>query len=146
MKLLIHSQTSTVTSLNLGSIIVTGHPVKYAHSLRFIRLCCALQRRHNELDGVSSHQPPHYLLSRLYGRRSKKTSKLRVTGLCAGNSPVPGEFPARMASDAQNVSIWWRHHGLLSLDFTHITQTYFIGTVLFLQLSMAHWSDPGEFG
>ena len=28
-------------------------------------------------------------------RRSKKTSKLRVTGLCDGNSPVTGEFPAQ---------------------------------------------------
>ena len=44
-----------------------------------------------------------------------RTSKLRVTGLCAGNSPVTGEFPAQMASNAENVSIWWRHHapGLL---------------------------------
>ena len=42
-------------------------------------------------------------------RRSKKTSKLRVTGLCEGNSPVTGEFPAQMASNAENVSIWWRH-------------------------------------
>ena len=23
-----------------------------------------------------------------------------------------GEFPAQMASDAENVSIWWRHHVL----------------------------------
>ena len=22
----------------------------------------------------------------------------------------PGEFPAQMASNAENVSIWWRHH------------------------------------
>ena len=43
-------------------------------------------------------------------RRSKKTSKFRVTGLCAGNSPVTGEFPAQMASNAENVSIRWRHH------------------------------------
>ena len=43
-------------------------------------------------------------------RRSKKTSKLRVTGLCAGNSLVIGEFPTQMASNAENVSIWWRHH------------------------------------
>ena len=27
-----------------------------------------------------------------------------------GNSPVTGEFPAQMASNAENVSIWWRHH------------------------------------
>ena len=39
-----------------------------------------------------------------------KTSKLRVTGLCVGNSPGTGEFPAQMASYAENVSIWWRHH------------------------------------
>ena len=69
-----------------------------------------LQWRHNGLDGVSNHQPHHCLLSRLVGRRSKKTSKLRVTGLCAGNSPGTGEFPAQMASYAKNVSIWWRHH------------------------------------
>ena len=40
----------------------------------------------------------------------KKTLKLRVTGLCAGNSPVTGEFPAQRASNAENVSIGWRHH------------------------------------
>ena len=34
----------------------------------------------------------------------------RVTGLCAGNSPVTGEFHAQRASNAENVSIWWRHH------------------------------------
>ena len=32
------------------------------------------------------------LLNRLFGRRSKKTSKLRVTGLCEGNSPVTLTF------------------------------------------------------
>ena len=40
----------------------------------------------------------------------KKTSKLHITGLCEGNSPVIGEFPAQRASDEENVSIWWRHH------------------------------------
>ena len=43
-------------------------------------------------------------------RRSKNTSKLHVTGLCEGNSPVTDEFPAQRASNAENVSIWWRHH------------------------------------
>ena len=47
---------------------------------------------------------------------SKKTSKLRVTGLCEGNSSVTGEFPAQRASNAENVSIWWRHQeSLVSL-------------------------------
>ena len=53
----------------------------------------SLQWRHNGRDGVSNHQPHHCWLNRLFMRRSKKTSKLRVTGLCAGNSPVTDEFP-----------------------------------------------------
>ena len=69
-----------------------------------------LHWRHNGRDGVSNHQPHHCLLNRLFKRISKKTSKLRVTGLCAGNSPVAGEFPPQRASNAENVSIWWRHH------------------------------------
>ena len=60
-----------------------------------------LQWRHNGHDGVWNHQHHHCLLNRLLRRRSKKTSKLRVTGLCAGNSPVTGEFPAQMASNAE---------------------------------------------
>ena len=51
--------------------------------------------RHNEHDCVSNHQPYDCLLNRLFSCRSKKISKLHVTGLCAGNSPVIGEFPAR---------------------------------------------------
>ena len=43
--------------------------------------------------------------------RSRKTPKLRVTDLCARNSPETGEFSAQRASNAENVSIWWRHHG-----------------------------------
>ena len=66
----------------------------------------SLQWRHNGRDGVSNYQPHHCLLNRLFRRRSTKTSKLRVTGLCAGNSPVTGEFPTQRASNAENVSIW----------------------------------------
>ena len=69
-----------------------------------------LQWRHNERDGVSTHQPHDCLLNRLFRCRSNKTSNLRVTGLCEGNSPLTGEFPTQRASNAENVSIWWRHH------------------------------------
>ena len=50
-------------------------------------LTVPLRWRHNGRVGVSNHQPYDYLLNRLFRRRSKKTSKLRITGLCAGNSP-----------------------------------------------------------
>ena len=52
-----------------------------------------LRWRHNDHNGVSNHQPHDCLLSRLFRRRSKKTSKLRVTGLCVGNSPGPVNSP-----------------------------------------------------
>ena len=68
-----------------------------------------LQWRHNGRDNVSNHQHHDCLLNRLFRRRSKKTSKLHITGLCAGNSPGTGEFPAQIASNAENVSIWWGH-------------------------------------
>ena len=47
----------------------------------------SLHWRHNDHNGVSNHQPHVCLLNRLFRRRSKKTSKLRITGLCVGNSP-----------------------------------------------------------
>ena len=80
----------------------------------------SLQWLHNERDGVSNHQPHDCLLDRLFRHRWQKTSKLRVTGLCAGNSQVTGEFPAQRASNAENASIWWRHH-VLSKHCVHTT-------------------------
>ena len=71
---------------------------------------CSLQWCHNGRDGVSNHQPHDCLLSCLFRRRSKKTSKLRITGRCEGNSPVTGEFPAQMSSNVKNVSTW-SHYG-----------------------------------
>ena len=61
----------------------------------------SLQWRHNGRDGVSYHQPLDCLLNGLFRRRSQKSSKLRVTGLCAANSPVTGEFPAQRVSNAE---------------------------------------------
>ena len=56
-------------------------------------LMLSLHWRHNDHDGVSNHKPPSCLLNRLFRPRSKKTSKLRVTGLCVGNSPGPVNSP-----------------------------------------------------
>ena len=62
-----------------------------------------LQWRHIERDGVSNHQPHDCLLNRLFRRRSKKTAKLRVTGLlCEGNSSVTDGFPSQNGQ--------WRRH------------------------------------
>ena len=66
----------------------------------------------NGRHGLSNHQPRDCSLNCSLRRRSKKTSKLRVIGLCEGNSPVTGEFPAQMVSNADNVSLLRRHHGM----------------------------------
>ena len=90
------------------------------HRYELNQLCvCSLQWRHNEHDVVSIHHRLHCLLNRLFRRRSKKTPKLRVTGLCEGNPPVTGGFPSQSASNAENVSIWWRHRVLARLRLLH---------------------------
>ena len=63
----------------------------------------SLQWRHNERDGISNYQPHNCLFNPLFRRRSKNTSKLRVTGLCVGNSPVIVKFLEQRASNAENV-------------------------------------------
>ena len=106
---------------------------------------CSLRWRHNDHAGVSNHQPHGCLLNRLFRRKSKKTSKLRVTGLCAGNSPGTGEFPAQMASYAENVSIWWRHHVWAS-SICHGLKGGSIGiVVLEINTIMCHNSENGLF-
>ena len=62
----------------------------------------ALEWRHNEHDGVTNHRRLDSLPKRLFVQRSKKTSKLRVTGLCEGNTSVTGGFPSQRASSAEN--------------------------------------------
>ena len=59
----------------------------------FHALQISLLWRHNGRDSVPINLPYGCSLNRSFRHRSKKTSKLRVTGLCAGNSPVTGEFP-----------------------------------------------------
>ena len=47
---------------------------------------------------VSNHQPRGCLLNCLFRRRPKKTSKFRITGLCAGNSPGPMNSPRHLVT------------------------------------------------
>ena len=74
-----------------------------------------LQWRHNGCDSVSNHQPHDCLLNRLFRRRSKKTSKLRVTGFVRGihrwirrtNGQLRGKCFHLMTSSWHNLM---RHH------------------------------------
>ena len=86
------------------------------HTSKITTALLTLQWHHNEQDGVSYHSY-HWrldcLLNRLNRRRSKKTSKLCITGLWEGNPPLTGGFPSQKASNMENVSIWWHHHEVI---------------------------------
>ena len=101
-----------VLSCLLNGIIHAIHSIKMP--VRWVSMCFSapLQWRHNERDCVSNHRRLDCLFNRLFRRESKKTSKLRVTDLCEGNSPVTGEFPAQRSRNEENASIWWRHHAV----------------------------------
>ena len=62
--------------------LVVGQPLLFYIKSVFV----TLQWRHNGRDGVSNHQPHDCLPNRLFRCRSKKISRLCVTGLYAGNS------------------------------------------------------------
>ena len=46
------------------------------------------------------------------GADQRKHQSFAALAFVCGNSPVTGEFTAQMASNAENLSIWWRHHGV----------------------------------
>ena len=79
----------------------------------------SLQWHYNDSDIVSNHQPHDCLLNRLFKAQIRENIKaLRHWPLC-------GEFtggrwiPRRKASNAENVSIWWRHHGAAGKSWHH---------------------------
>ena len=63
----------------------------YPNELR--STCITLQWCHNEHDGILNNWHLNCLLNRLFRHRSKKTSKLHVTGLCEANPPVTVDSP-----------------------------------------------------
>ena len=111
---------ATIMTLLIAVDWETGQVISQA-TFTWLKRTNTLRWRHNGLHSVPNHQPHNCLLKRSFGHRSKNTSKLPVTGLCVGNSPVTGEFPAQMASNAENVSIWWRHHDFkCQNEFIHV--------------------------
>ena len=96
----------------------------------------SLRWRHNGRDSVSNHQPHDFLLNRLFRHRSKKTSTLRVAGLCAGNSPQKRPVTRKMFPFDDVIMCQWLdpsvhkcpgatrsifHEHLLSVSHLHVT-------------------------
>ena len=79
-------------------------PVVTSHGWIARNLSATLRWRHNDHSGVSNHQPHGCLLNRLFRCKSKKHQS------SASLAFVREIHRGQMASYAENVSIWWRHH------------------------------------
>ena len=108
---LVIMQAGSIFFINHDAVILRGQKVKghnddtpwqwYSLSIRSIHY-------NDVIMGAMTYQITSLTIvysTVLFRRRSKKTSKLGVTGLCAGNSPVTGEFPAQMAGNAEKAFI-----------------------------------------
>ena len=99
----------------------------------------SLQWCHNGRGCSSNHQPNHCLLNRVLRRRSKKTSKLCVTGLVWGIHRWPVNYPHKGPATRKNAPIWWRHHSWHRRNTSHnlgllpqsLMQTYSYSIQLF---------------
>ena len=117
------SQFSVFIDITKVILPQDGEPTEFPRKAQqFKNSAASLQWRNNERNGVSKHRRFDCLLNRLFRHRSKKISKLRVTGLREGNPTVTDGFPSQRASNEENVSSWWRHHHMLYFSpyFIHI--------------------------
>ena len=113
-----------------------------------------LHWRHNDHGGVSNHQPHGCLFNPLFRRRSKKTSKPRVTGLCAGNSPGPVKSPHKLPvtrkmfsfDDVIMIAIHHRYKDhCLDTDWIHKQFSWAHHDVIKWKHCPRYWPLRGEF-
>ena len=84
---------------------------------------------------TSNHRSLDCLSNRMFMRRQKKTSKLRVTDLWEGNPQVTGRFPPQKASNTEDVSIWWCHHAKCAFRLSskiNISRIVFLSLCVFI--------------
>ena len=105
----------------------------------------SLQWRHNIRDSVSNHQPHDCLLNRLFRRRSKKTSKLRASGLCAGNSPHKCAV-TRKRFPFDDVTMWILHWMLSTNKIISHGRVIFSNTTVSTYEKIAHGHEYYFYG
>ena len=100
----------------ISSVIGNKHIFKIA-----TQMARTLRWRSIRHGGVSNRQPHLTIVySTVYsGADQRKHQSSASLAFVRGNSPGTGEFPAQMASNAENISIWWRHHGSMTWS-THV--------------------------
>ena len=95
---------NTIDALIVAIVDVAGYTYEYLISFQW---------RHNERDGVSNLQRLDCYSIVCSGADQRKHQSTASLTFVRGNSPMTGEIPAQRDSNAENVSIWWRHHDQL---------------------------------
>ena len=95
------------------------------------------------VGAIASKSPASWLFTQSFIQTQiKENIKVpRHWSLC-GDSPGTGEFPAQMASNAENGSISWRHHGMVELKRYWVCNNWslssIISTVMLTSLQNRH--------
>ena len=114
-------QPSMTQYFNVNQVFLKGATKSLLHRRPVWLHTITLQWRHNGGDSVSNHQPHDCLLNVYSGADQRKhessASLAFVRGIHRGPVNSTGEFPAQMASIAENVSIWWRHRDFIRYCF-----------------------------
>ena len=91
---------------------------------------------------TSNHRSLDCLSNRMFMRRQKKTSKLRVTDLWEGNPQVTGRFPPQKASNTEDVSIWWCHHAKCAF---RLSSKINISRIVFFIIVCFHFRNTASY-
>ena len=138
----IAGECSTISNTILNTIRLKADPFltiwthKRHRGPRFpppVRVTGSLQWHHNGRDIVSNHQPHHpTVYSTVYSDadQRKHQSSASLAFVREIHRGPTDEFPTEMASNAENVSIWWRHHVFFVIAMG--IKTWDIKSVLYL--------------
>ena len=140
--------TKPQCAVQTTNISHTKNPIRIIYAREQSNDNLPLQWRQNGRYGVSNHQPHDCLLTRLFRRRSKKTSTFCITGLCAANSTLTGELLTQMTSNGENVAIRYETHmAFCKIEIcVHVDsvvifpQSYLLSSPLMIQQAISSWN------
>ena len=129
-------------------LLISTNPIWQPNRVKILNLLIRLITMTSSWTQLRLKSPASRLFTQpfIQSRIKKPIKALRHWPLC-GNSPVTCKFPAQMASNAKNVSIWWRHHVMAEkeqLYVRNVTSVTYLSHILtqWSPLSMCSWRTP----
>ena len=121
---MLHAFGSSGSSGNKRTCAYLGsNRIQHSETSMLLENNKSLQWCDNEDCGVNNRRL-QCLFSRVLRHTSKKTSTLRATGALWGESTVDRWIPLTRASNAENISISWRHHLMYVYVCIHLFEAF----------------------